>query len=443
MLLRVNHHRAIDIKNKKDDDFKKKPSKKALVVKGFRFGASRSFSSLNSSSSRASDLSTFRETCAEEDDDRRRRRQKRTKTTNSFLLFVNAMFLNAEPAFAREILTATGEVFQGGPTAPEGFDSGANFVVVFVTVLLAGYGMVTSFENQAETTEAATLDRVSKQKEYMEKYAGKSGCLGMVSSSIMSDDGDDDTKSEEDGAKVLEARGCVGVVKVLSEETCRELLEHINSAIAKDSEDRTNPNFGNVYSRKNRFDYKLDLKQPTVRKAVKEASANLRQILAKTCGNRKIGGTSSDENQIELLELAALVSDPQSSRQPVHPDTNYRQNLCAVTTFIALQDVSEAMGPTLFIPETNTLEAHKSFQENLELGGPTLLKPNVKALLKTGDGSVFDSRLLHCGTENVSESRRVLFYITYGPKNAENPNRGFSTIREEFRGRYTLEDVCA
>ena len=193
------------------------------------------------------------------------------------------------------------------------------------------------------TDKGQLLERVSKQKEYMEKYAGKSGRLGMVSSSIMSDDGDDDTKREEDGAKVLEARGCVGVVKVLSEETCRELLEHINSAIAKDSEDRTNPNFGNVYSRKNRFDYKLDLKQPTVRKAVKEASANLRQILAKTCGNRKIGGTSSDENQIELLELAALVSDPQSSRQPVHPDTNYRQNLCAVTTFIALQDVSEAL----------------------------------------------------------------------------------------------------
>ena len=440
-MLRVNHHRATDIKNK-DDDFKKKlsPTKALVVLKGFR-GASRSFSSLNSSSSHSSDVSTFREPSAEEDD-ARRRRQRRKRTSNSFLLFVNAIFC-AESAFAREILTATGEVFQGGPTTPEGFDSGENFVVVFVTVLLAGYGMVTSFENQAETTEAATLDRVNKQKEYMEKYAGKSGRLRMVSSSIMSDDDDDDTKSEEDGAKVLEARGCVGVEKVLSEETCRELLEHINSAIAKDSEDRTNPNFGNVYSRKNRFDYKLDLKQPTVRKAVKEASANLRQILAKTCGNRKIGGTSSDENQIELLELAALVSDPQSSRQPVHPDTNYRQNLCAVTTFIALQDVSEAMGPTLFIPETNTLEAHKSFQENLELGGPSLLKPNVKALLKTGDGSVFDSRLLHCGTENVSERRRVLFYITYGPKNAENPNRGFSTIREEFRGRYTLEDVCA
>jgi len=359
------------------------------------------------------------------------RRRLTSTTTSSLLLFMNA--LCAQSAFSREILTATGEIFQGGPTTPEGFDSGVNFVVVLVTLLLAGYGMVTSFENQAETTEAATIDRVNKQKEYMEKYAGKSGSLQMVAN---------DDEGSDNGAKFLEAQGCVGVVKVLSEATCRELLEHVNNAIAKDIEDRTNPNFGNVYSRKNRFDYKLDLKQPTVRKAVKEASANLRQILSKTCGNRNIGGTSSSENQIELLELAALVSDPQSSRQPVHPDTNYRQNLCAVTTFVALQDVSESMGPTLFIPQTNTLEAHKSFQENLELGGPSLLKPNVKALLKTGDGSIFDSRLLHCGTENVSETRRILFYITYGPKNAENPNRGFSTIREEFRGRYTLETMC-
>ena len=91
MLLRVNHHRAIDIKNKKDDDFKKKPSKKALVVKGFRFGASRSFSSLNSSSSRASDLSTFRETCAEEDDDLNSSKQKRTETMNSFTSHLYSM----------------------------------------------------------------------------------------------------------------------------------------------------------------------------------------------------------------------------------------------------------------------------------------------------------------------------------------------------------------
>ena len=388
----------------------------------------------------SSENALSRRGCSKTDEDARDRgfvgdKRKISKTasfSSPFLLFVHSMCFS-QSAFAREILTATGEVFQGGPTTPEGFDSGANFVVVLVTLILAGYGMVTSFENQAETTEAATMDRVNKQKEYMEKYAGKSGSLRMVSSS---------ESEEDDGAKFLEAQGCVGVEKVLSEETCGELLAHVNAAISNDSEDRANPNFGNVYSRKNRFDYKLDLKHPTVRKAAKEASWNLRQILAKTCGNRNMGGSSSDEKQIELLELAALVSDPQSSRQPVHPDTNYRQNLCAVTTFIALQNVTEAMGPTLFIPETNTLEAHKSFQENLELGGPSLLKQNVKALLKTGDASVFDSRLLHCGTENVSEKRRVLFYITYGPKNAENPNRGFSTIREEFRGRYTLEDVC-
>ena len=67
-------------------------------------------------------------------------------------------------------------------------------MVVLVTLLLAGYGVVTSFENQAETTEAATIDRVNKQKEYMEKYAGKSGSLQMVAN---------DDEGSDDGAKFL------------------------------------------------------------------------------------------------------------------------------------------------------------------------------------------------------------------------------------------------
>ena len=87
----------------------------------------------------------------------------------------------------------------------------------------------------------------------MEKYAGKSGSLQMVAN---------DDEGSDDGRQIL--GGSRGVVVVLSEATCRELLEHVNNAIAKDIEDRTNPNFGNVYSRKNRFDYKLDLKQATV-----------------------------------------------------------------------------------------------------------------------------------------------------------------------------------
>ena len=61
------------------------------------------------------------------------RRRLTSTTTSSLLLFMNA--LCAQSAF-REILTATGEIFQGGPTTPEGFDSGVNFMVVLVTLLL-------------------------------------------------------------------------------------------------------------------------------------------------------------------------------------------------------------------------------------------------------------------------------------------------------------------
>ena len=124
--------------------------------------------SSSSSSRMVTDISIKRDLGKGTDNNRRR---LTSTTTSSLLLFMNA--LCAQSAFSREILTATGEIFQGGPTTPEGFDSGVNFVVVLVTLLLAGYGMVTSFENQAETTEAATIDRVNKQKEYMEKYAGR------------------------------------------------------------------------------------------------------------------------------------------------------------------------------------------------------------------------------------------------------------------------------
>jgi len=155
----------------------------------------------------------------------------------------------------------------------------------------------------------------------------------------------------------------------------------------------------------------------------------LKEIIEKTCGK-----------DAELLELAALISDPESSRQPIHPDTNYRPNLTAVTTFVALQDVTEQMGPTLFIPKTNTSEAHTSFKENLEIAGPSLAKPNVLAIMNKGDCSLFDSRLLHCGLENKSAKRRILFYFTFGPKNADNPNRGFSTIREDIRNQFSFND---
>ena len=43
-------------------------------------------------------------------------------------------------------------------------------------------------------------------------------------------------------------------------------------------------------------------------------------------------------------------------RQPVHPDTVWHTSGGIVTLFIALQDVEADMGPTFFLPGTNTAE---------------------------------------------------------------------------------------
>jgi ectoine hydroxylase-related dioxygenase (phytanoyl-CoA dioxygenase family) len=144
-----------------------------------------------------------------------------------------------------------------------------------------------------------------------------------------------------------------------------------------------------------------------------------------------------------LCEFAALVSDPGSARQPVHPDTNYRRDRCVVTSFVALQDVESDMGPTVFIPGSHTASAHLAFREAGETGGAALAAPHGVATLGSGDATVFDSRLLHCGGGNASDKRRVLFYFSFEVEGSDNPNSAVSTIREELRGKVTLGDLLA
>ena len=53
-----------------------------------------------------------------------------------------------------------------------------------------------------------------------------------------------------------------------------------------------------------------------------------------------------------LHELAALISDPGSKRQVVHPDVAFNSDSKILTCFVALQDITRDMGPTVFIPDT-------------------------------------------------------------------------------------------
>ena len=223
---------------------------------------------------------------------------------------------------------------------------------------------------------------------------------------------------------VVEARGVVRVNDVLSEEASAEMSRYVDETLrandAGTTRDLSMETFGNVYCKKNRWDLKLAYDAP-VRRALGECVRSMREVLTTTCGE-----------DAELVELAALVSDPGSTRQPVHPDTAYRRDPSVFTCFVALQDVERDMGPTLFIPGTNNAQAHVEFREGRERGGPVLQRPYELGVISRGDATLFDSRTLHCGTENESARRRVLFYFCFSGLRAKIQTRRLARLEPNF-----------
>ena len=222
----------------------------------------------------------------------------------------------------------------------------------------------------------------------------------------------------------LERDGFARVDSVLAPETASELLTFVNAELEKkaaeaasDDDLSATSSFGDVLMRDNRYDLLLDLDAP-VRKALDEVLAPLRPVLEGSVGP-----------EAELFELAALVSDPRAPRQPVHPDTPFREadpGASIITAFVALQDVDESMGPTDIIPNTHTAEAHARFNNNDDGGRErvALLRelPNHRGTLNTGAANLIDSRLIHAGGGNDSNKRRVLFYVSFRRKGKVTPS---------------------
>eukprot|EP00438_Fugacium_kawagutii_P005463 Skav215032 [mRNA] locus=scaffold966:631736:635100:- [translate_table: standard] len=143
--------------------------------------------------------------------------------------------------------------------------------------------------------------------------------------------------SHGQGIEHLELHGCALVQDVLSPEKCqrlkdrwdfvdRELLRIQNSLEElADPDERKNLErewLGSVRDRQQRWDLKLPADQPCVEEALVEVAS--------------------------LVELSCLITDPGAPRQNVHVDTGGWKTCCAplLTTFVALQDVTEDMGPT-------------------------------------------------------------------------------------------------
>lgn len=74
------------------------------------------------------------------------------------------------------------------------------------------------------------------------------------------------------------------------------------------------------------------------------------------------------------------------------------------------------------------------------------MQPAMQSKLSTGDVAVFDSRVLHCGCANESQTDRALFYITLS-RDAQWPLpdglHGSNSIRAEDLRRWKLPELLA
>jgi ectoine hydroxylase-related dioxygenase (phytanoyl-CoA dioxygenase family) len=115
-------------------------------------------------------------------------------------------------------------------------------------------------------------------------------------------------------------------------------------------------------------------------------------------------------------EFSALVCDPTADSQPIHPDASYTPDDLAPlwTVFVALQDVAEDMGATVFLPGSHQAHVHADLNSaDADVKNQMLASAEYrKSTLKAGDVAIMDARTLHFGSANTSCDRRVLLYFT-------------------------------
>ena len=234
-----------------------------------------------------------------------------------------------------------------------------------------------------------------------------------------------------------------------------------------------------------------EIREPMFRHDVKlDLSVPLQLLLRELVGpDTVLGGvlaaTLGGEQNALLCELSCIVSEPGARAQPAHCDTA-AGDASAVpppaplfSLFVALQDVSASMGPTLMYPGTHTASFHAELAKRgpLHLRGTSSVHidlpcgvraratarppteprasrdasppaPTVTVWCRSAappsarwQGAVLmDSRLYHAGGANLADSgsRRCLLVASFAPADAPRPPGSTYSLLPHLVGRVTL-----
>jgi len=230
---------------------------------------------------------------------------------------------------------------------------------------------------------------------------------------------------------ILQKNGVARINSVLSQSTAEALLKYVDEEKIRSEEEVASgevpqlSRFTRVLLKSNRCDLLLpfDTNNDAIMRALYELLGN-----GKSSNLGKVGSVieSTLSSDAELYEFACLISDPGSNRQVIHPDIAHqgdkqKRTGPLLTCFVALQDIDNMMGPSEFLPGTNTAEYHKLLNDHSLRDDMLKQVPTKISLLNEGDCSIFDATTLHAGTANRSDKRRRLFYFTFRSLAMEDP----------------------
>lgn len=273
-------------------------------------------------------------------------------------------------------------------------------------------------------------------------------------------------------AAALIRDGCLRIDGALKKETAARvkaciLREIENAREAKEREpektDEINARHGIDQERENRCVINLPLRADKIEgyaKACKEADSTFEEgisndpiidalnelldpvdgalgpLYAELCGE-----------EAPLYEICSLVTWPGSLRQSVHPDAAHQLNPPLFAAFVACQDITPEMGPTLFLPGTQLPTPERAKFDEMETRNDMIADfPAPKAAtLKAGDLAIFDMRCLHVGQANHPEygASRVLFNLTFRNPAADQPIGYDGSIRNHYFEKFNLAGLQA